>query len=312
MLAPSGDQFEITGAGHRAVVTESGGALRLLERAGVPLVDGFAEDEMSAGGRGQLLVPWPNRVRDGRYAFGGEERQLPLTEPSRRHASHGLARWAAWQVVEHAADVVRLRLRVVAQTGYPWTLDLGVRYRLAADGLEVTQTAHNRSAEPAPYACGAHPYLAVDGGPVDDWLLHVPAASRTVVDDRKIPVRTERVAGTDLDFRTPRRVGDVVLDHTFTDLARDGDGRSTVTVRHGGRAVSLWGDRRVRWFQLYTADDRPATARRSLAVEPMTAPPDAFRTGQDLVVLDPDERVAVRWGIRCEDDPAMLNGRAAT
>ena len=76
MLAPSGDQFEIAAGGYRAVVTEGGGALRVLEHAGGALVDGFAEDEMSAGGRGQLLMPWPNRIRDGAYSFGGRDLQL--------------------------------------------------------------------------------------------------------------------------------------------------------------------------------------------------------------------------------------------
>ena len=61
----SGEQFEIEGGGYRAVVTESGGALRLLEHDGRPLVDGFGADEIAPGGRGQLLVPWPNRIRDG-------------------------------------------------------------------------------------------------------------------------------------------------------------------------------------------------------------------------------------------------------
>ena len=61
--------------------------------------DGFAADEMSSGGRGQLLMPWPNRVRDGAYSFDGRDLQLALTEPRRSNASHGLARWAAWRAV---------------------------------------------------------------------------------------------------------------------------------------------------------------------------------------------------------------------
>ena len=66
MVAPSGDQFEISGGGYRAVVTECGGGLRSLEHDGRPLVLGFGEDEQSTSGRGQLLAPWPNRIRDGR------------------------------------------------------------------------------------------------------------------------------------------------------------------------------------------------------------------------------------------------------
>src|SRR6478736_2782074 len=116
MLPPSGDQFEITGGGYRAVVTESGAALRLLEYAGRPLLDGFAEDAMSPGGRGQLLMPWPNRIRDGAYRFGDRELQLPLSEPARSNASHGLVRWVAWTLEEHTGNSVSLVYRLMAQS----------------------------------------------------------------------------------------------------------------------------------------------------------------------------------------------------
>src|SRR5690606_28899651 len=106
MVMPSGDQFEIAAHGYHAVVTESGAALRVLTHHGRPLIDGFAEDAMASGGRGQLLMPWPNRIRDGRYSFAGREHQLALTEPARHNASHGLARWAAWTVEEHTPNSV--------------------------------------------------------------------------------------------------------------------------------------------------------------------------------------------------------------
>jgi aldose 1-epimerase len=310
VIPPSGDQFAISAGGYDAVVTESGGALRALSHAGRPLLDGFAEDEMSSGGRGQLLVPWPNRVRDGQYSFGGRDLQLPLTEPKRHHASHGLARWVAWTPEEHGEASVSLQYRLMAQTGYPWTVDLHVLYDLSADGLTVTQTATNMSGEPAPYASGAHPYLTVGPGPVDSWELTLPAATRSVTDEVLIPVGREPVGGTAYDFRTPRPLGDVELNTGFTDLERDEHGVVTVTLRDPatGRGVALWGDERVRWLLLYTADDVPATARRSLAVEPMTANADAFRTGEDLLTLapagEPGDEVSVSWGVRVVDEGA--------
>lgn len=302
MLAPSGDQFEISGGGYRAVVTESGAALRELHFGRRPLVDGFPVDEQASGGRGQLLMPWPNRIEDGRYAFDGTEHQLALTEPARSNASHGLARWAAWTLEEHTTHSVSLVLRLMAQTGYPWTVDLHVLYDLSADGLTVTQTATNMSSEPAPYACGAHPYLALGDGPVDGWELTLPAGRRTVVDDeRLLPIGSEEVAGTGFDFRTARPIGATVLNDAFTDLDRGPDGRATVRLVHGDDQVCLWGDEGIRWFQLYSADDRPATARRSLAVEPMTAQANAFRTGGDLVTLAPaGGEHSVSWGIRVD------------
>lgn len=303
MTAPSGDQFEFAADGYRAVVTESGATLRHLEHDGRPLVDGFPEDRMSAAGRGQLLVPWPNRIRDGAYSFDGRDHQLALSEPARHNSSHGLARWAAWTPEEHTPTSVSLSYRLMAQTGYPWTLDLHVLYDLSADGLTVTVTATNLGAEPAPYAAGAHPYLSAGPGPVDRWELSLPAALRLVSDERKLPVGDEPVADTAYDFRVARPVRDTVLDDAFGDLTYDA-GTATAEVRDPatGQGVALWVDDHHRWLMAYTADDQGDAARRSLAVEPMTSPPDAFRSGRDLLTLrptgEPGDEVSVSWGIR--------------
>lgn len=298
-LRPSGEQFEISAGGYHAVVTESGGALRHLSHAGVRLVDGFEEHEMSSGGRGQVLMPWPNRIEDGQYSFGGRDHQLALTEPTRRNASHGLARWAAWTPGEHTSSSVSMLLRVMSQSGYPWTLDLQVLYHLSAEGLTVTQTATNRADSPAPYAAGAHPYLVAGRGPIDDWQLRLPASRRSLVDrERLLPVGAEEVEGTRGDFRVSRPIRSTVFNDAFTRLQRDPDGRATLVLRGRERGVALWVDEQVNWLQLYSADDVPATARRSLAVEPMTAQANAFRTGEDLITLAPNGgEHAMSWGI---------------
>lgn len=304
MVAPTGEQFEIAGAGYRAVVTESGATLRILEYDGRPLLDGFAESEMPSRGRGQLLVPWPNRIRDGAYQIGEATYQLPLSEPSRHNAAHGLARWVSWTLEEHTASSVSLTYRLMAQTGYPWTLDLHVLYDLSADGLTVTQTATNLAESAAPYASGAHPYLMVGSGPIDRLELTLPAATRLVTDERRLPVGREPVGDTDYDFRSPRQIGAVAFDHAFCDLTRDDQGRTVVVLRDpdSGTGAALWADERHRWLQVYSGDDAGASARRSLAVEPMTAPPDAFRSGDDLLLLatagTPGDEHSASWGIR--------------
>lgn len=302
-VAPSGEQYEIASNGYRAVVTEGGAALRLLEHEGRPLIDGFAEDEMPSGGRGQLLMPWPNRIRDGVYDFGGSTHQLGLTEASRHNASHGLVRWASWTLEEHTEVSVSLVYRLVAQSGYPWTIDLHVLYDLSAEGLTVTQTATNLSTTAAPYACGAHPYLlaATDAPTIEGWELTLPASVRLRVDDRKLPISSTPVADTEYDFRLARPLHGIVLDDCFGDLEKP-DGCITVTLRDPttGQGTQVWGDSQVHWVQVYTGDDGP-TPRRSIAVEPMTAPPDAFRSGTDLVTLapaeEPGDEHTVSWGI---------------
>jgi aldose 1-epimerase len=304
MTSPSGDQFEITGGGYRAVVTECGATLRVLEHDGRPVVHGFGEDEMPRAASGQLLMPWPNRIRDGAYTFDGRDLQLGLTEPARQNASHGLVRWAAWTVEEHGGSSVSMGYRLMAQSGYPWTVDLHVLFDLSADGLTVTQTATNLSDRPAPYASGAHPYLTAGEGPVDGWELTVPASTRLLPDERQLPVGEEDVDGTAYDFRVARPIRDLQLDHAFGGLARDGDGIATAMVRDPstGRGAALWVDRHHPWLMVFSADDGWDPPRQALAVEPMTAPPDAFRSGRDLSTLAPagqnGDEASVSWGIR--------------
>lgn len=302
-LAPTGEQYSISGAGYHAVLTQSGAALRLLTHTppgGEPreLTPTTPPDAMPGGGNGQLLMPWPNRIRDGHYTVDGVGHQLALSDPARGNASHGLVRWAAWHLLEHDADRIRLGYRVMAQTGYPWTLDLEAEYRLDADGLTVIQRAVNRSATPAPYASGAHPYLTLPGR-VDDWQLGFSAGTAVRTDDRKLPRGERPVPGTELDFAQPRRVGELAFDTCFGDLARDADGRTWVRVEHGDDAVCWWADADHRWLMLFTGEGGPYE-RQALAVEPMTAPVDAFNSGTGLRRLAPGERFAASWGIRVD------------
>jgi len=301
-MSASGDQYEIEHDRYRAVVTESGAALRTLTYDGRDLVDGFGADELSPGCRGQLLMPWPNRIRDGKYTWDGVEQQLPLTEPSRSNASHGLVRWVAWTVGEHTSSSVTLTYRLMAQSGYPWTLDLAITYALGDYGLVVTQGAANRSGSAAPYAQGAHPYLTAGPNPIDTWEVLLPAATRSLSDDeRLLPLGRESVTGTDVDFREAHPLGGVGFNHAFTDLVRDDAGVATTVLTDpaAGTGVELWVDDTQPWLMVYTADDRPAPLhRRSIAVEPMTAQADAFRSGEDLVRLEPGASFVSTWGIR--------------
>ncbi len=296
--SPSGEQVRLSSGCYQAEVTAVGAGLRTLQRDGLDLVAGYPPDQMSQAGRGQLLIPWPNRVRDGRYDFAGERRQLPLTEVPKRNAIHGLTRWTTWCLEQRTESTAQWRYRLSAQPGYPWSLDLRVSYAVGDDGLVVTIEACNDGAEPAPYGHGAHPYLTV-GRRVDECELRLPARSYSQVDDQGIPIGFKPVEGTPYDFRRARRIGDLALDHPFGDLDPAADGTVTVelTDPDAGRAVRLWADATHGWLQAFTGDGLGDQAREALAVEPMTCPPDAFNSGLGLVVLQPGEAHVGRFGI---------------
>jgi aldose 1-epimerase len=297
--APSGEQIEIVASDQRAVVVEVGGGLRAYSAGGRELLDGYEVDELCTSGRGQVLIPWPNRLQDGSYEFDGQRHQLPLTEPASRTAIHGLVREAAWTVAERELHRVVMEHLLEPRPGYPFSLALSIEYALSEGGLGVRTTAVNVGREACPYGSGAHPYLAVGTATIDGAILRAPGRTVLRSDERGLPVGADAVEGTAYDFLRPRSIGPTKLDHAFTDLARGEDGLARVELgdpRHP-RGRTLWVDETYRYLQLFTGDALPDVARRSLAVEPMTCPPNAFRTGEALIRLEPGESFASAWGI---------------
>lgn len=295
-MRPSGEQHVISAGPYRAVAVEVGGGLREATVDGRPLLDGYAEDARADGARGQVLAPWPNRLRDGRWTWQGDSQQLPLTEPDKHNASHGLVRWVPWTAVRSGEDAVRLECQVFPQPGYPFRLGVAAEYRVdPGTGLSVVLTATNAGDGPAPVALGQHPYLAPpDGGLVDGCLLQVPARTRVLVDDRSLPIGTAPVDGTEADLREPALLGDRVLDTAYTDLTGN-----TVRLSAGGRTTVMTHD--GQWVQVFTGDTlAPARRRHGVAVEPLTAPADALASGTGLRVLEPGASTSLTWSVRSE------------
>jgi aldose 1-epimerase len=280
-------------------VVALGGGLRSYEAAGREVLNGFPAGERPTSGRGQVLVPWPNRIENGCYEFEGKRLQLPLSEPENGNAIHGLVRGATWNLVDREPARVLLDYTLEPQPGYPFELGLSIEYALSGAGLTVTTTASNLGRAICPYGAGQHPYLTLGTPTIDTLRLQAPGRVVEFSDERGLPVRSAPVAGTEYDFRLGREIGETVLDNAFTELERDLDGRARVLLDDpaGSAGLTLWVDESYRYLMLYTGDSHPDVARHGLAVEPMTCPPNAFRTGESLIRLEPGESIATSWGI---------------
>jgi aldose 1-epimerase len=298
---PSGEQIVLRHGDQSAVVVEVGGGVRTYTVGGHEVLDGYAEDAQCDAARGQSLIPWPNRVQDGKWSWQGRDLQLALTEPEQHNAIHGLCRWASWRAGERSDSAVTMSCTVAPQPGYPWWLEVSNRWSLDDVGLSVTTTVTNRSGSDAPVAVGFHPYLTVGTPTINTALLTLPADTRMVTGAQQIPTGAEPVDGTDFDFRTPKPLGGLAIDFAFADLARDADGlvRLRLADPDSDVSVSLWADAAYPFLEVFTGDALPDPARRrqGLGVEPMSAPPNALATGEAVVAVPAGESWIGSWGI---------------
>jgi aldose 1-epimerase len=289
---------EVTAGAARLAVDLRGGGLRELVVGDWHVLDGYPSGTVPAARRGGVLLPWPNRLRGGRWQWRGRDLQLDVVSGQSPNAVHGLVTAQPWTVLAAAEGAVTVGTVVEPRTGYPFRLAAAVDYELTPERLTVTVRVRNDADVDAPLGVGMHPYFCVGGGAVD-------ALPEGAVDDAEVtlPARTAMVTDGGLPTGATEpfdgdvgRIGDRVIDVPLTDLVRDPDGWARVALRGPAGALEIAVDGTWPWLQVFTADTLPAgQRRRSLAVEPMTCPPNALADGADLVVLPPGGSWSGTW-----------------
>ncbi|TYP86491.1 aldose 1-epimerase family protein [Blastococcus xanthinilyticus] len=288
-------EVELTAGDARLAVDLRGGTLRRLTVGDREVLDGYAAGTVEPGWRGAVLVPWPNRIRSGQWSWQRTDLQLDVQSPAEPHAIHGLVAWQPWTVLAEGDGSVTVGTTVEPHPGYPFRLAVAVDHALDAGRLRSTLRVRNTGVQPAPFGAGFHPYLSVgataDGG-IGEAELDLPGRTELVLD-----------GGMPTGERRPfdgavGRIGDRALDTPLTDLERDAEGWAHVRLRGASGELVLSADAAWPWLQVYTGDTLPAGQwRRSLAVEPMTCPPNALADGVDLLVLEPGQEWSGSWSL---------------
>ena len=296
----NGDVWRLEAGDYLAEVASVGATLGRLSWQGhdlvVPLGDPASPTAYPPAYSGKVLAPWPNRIRDGRYTWDGEDHETAITEPATGTALHGLVCWQEWRVVG-APTSARLALGtdVYPRPGYPYRLGLTLVADLDAHvGLAVTITARNLGEVDAPYGVAFHPYLRCGEGPIDDCVLDLPAETVVTVDHRLLPTGTAPASSESLDFTTGAAIGARSIDHAVSGLPANG---WEASLHRPGMPFRTVVRSDTGWVQLYTGD---YLHRAGLAVEPMSCPPDAFNSGDGVVRLGPGERHALTVALAAE------------
>ncbi len=292
--SPIGDVIELHSGNSRVEITTVGAHLRRFQVAGREVIVPFGE-ELPWGAHGAVLAPWPNRIDAGTYSWEGEEYRLPLTEPERDNAIHGLVMTEPWQPAQVAPGRAEFTVDLAASAGYPFPLRLSITYLLEGAHLTVDFRAENHGGRAAPFGVGFHPWLAAGPGGLEGATLTADVGTWFRSDARLLPVAEEQVP-REFDFRGGKPLGDLRLDDAFGMPRFDESGRSWVYL-HGddGATAAAWMREPLRVWQL-CSDPSPAP-RPGLAVEPMTCPANAFRTGDRLHALAPGASWLLQWGL---------------
>lgn len=273
----------LTAGSARLAVDLRGGGLRRLVVDDWDVLDGYPAGAVPTGWRGAVLVPWPNRVREGRWTWQDRELQLDVHSVEQPHALHGLVAWQPWSALERTSTSTSVGTTLEPHPGYPFRLAAAVDYDLRPDRLAVTVRVRNTGTVEAPLGVGMHPYLYVganeDGG-IGGAELAVPA--RTALEtEGGLPTGARQRFHGDVG-----RIGQRAFDTPLTDLERDDDGWARLRLRGPRGELELAVDAAWPWLQLYSGDTLPVgQRRRSLAVEPMSCPPNALADGADLIIL---------------------------
>lgn len=301
---PTGEPLELRSAGVVARIGTVAAVLRSVTVDGVAITQPIPDGSRPSFCTGIVLAPWPNRVRDGLWTLDGRQQQLDLTEAERHNALHGLLEFADYEVRDRSETSVTLGAVIPPQHGWPFLLDTWVRYELLPDGIAATHGVTNLSDLRAPYGTGAHPFLRVGDVPAAELELTVAAERYLEVDERLNPVELRDVEGTAFDVRDAKRVAQLELDTAYTGVGFgdvvDGRGISAWVAAPDGARTILRQDVDWPWVQAFTTDiyatpDGPISA---VAVEPMTAPPNALNSGDDLIWLQPGDEWQGGWDLR--------------
>lgn len=285
-----------------AQIARVGAALRYLAIDGLQLVEPGEFGSLSPFCEGVIMSPWPNRIDGGRWQYQGRTLELPINLHEQQNANHGLLMDVAYDVVEHSESSVTLGALIHARLGYPFNVYTTVSYELVESGVKISHTAVNHSSADAPYALGGHPYFKIAGVATEDLFLRSDAETVLVVDERQIPTGTMPTAHSRFDMRSGVRVGDNFYDHDFTDLPRDAEGLAhTYLTAADGRGFDIWQDAEFKHVVIFTPDfyfaDLGQNKRYACAIEPQTAGPNAFNSGDDLTWLKQGQKFVATWGI---------------
>ena len=220
--------------------------------------------------RGRILFPFDDRIHAGRYRFEGKEYHLPINDPEGADALHGFLYAQPLRVLHSESNQQMARAvlegEVADRPGYPFHLHIRLVYTLDANGFHIEMHIKNIGDAAAPFSVGWHPYFRSDGSDISHTRLLVPAERYVEMDEKLVPTGSLRpVQGSEIDFRQPKQIGSLDLDHGFENT----DGYMECST--ADLYIRIEQSDLFSYSQVFVPPDR-----KSVAMEPISAAADAF------------------------------------
>jgi aldose 1-epimerase len=239
-----------------------------LSLSGVNLISESAHSDPSIMFFGSVLAPWPNRLRDGEFELEGNSYRIQKLD-AQQNANHGLIGSEPLEVRFHEADRIVFGKRF-GSAEFPFELDLEIAYSID-EHFKVEASVKNLGKTTAPFAIGFHPYYRVPGS----GRVQASVQSHTLADSRMIPFGEEPISGLDLNL--PRT-------ETLDDCYR-GDWSVILDTEEFSFSVT---QKNLPYLMLYQPLDSPfLDGGGGIAIEPMSAPANAFQSEIDNHLLQP-------------------------
>ncbi len=220
------------------------------------------------------LVPYSNRIRDGRFEFDGQVIQLPLNFGDHPHSIHGHGWQNAWDLVSRKDAEATLQYR---HGGGAWPFPYLAEqiFRLDQDGLSIEMRLTNLGAGPMPCGLGWHPYFPA----TSETFIEAQIDGVWLTDDEVMPTVWSRPPPA-WDLRQGPPVGDMGCDNLFTGW----DGAARITWPEWGLGLTIRASGNLGYLVIYAP-----RGEDFFCVEPVSHCTDAFNSGEDRggVVLPP-------------------------
>ena len=266
------------------------------------ILDGASDDSdfikyMKNTYRGAKLIPFPNRIQNGKYSFEETEYQFPINEMDKNHRIHGFLYDKKLDIIEKTLQEEQASLRLGYNykgdvEGYPFLFNLQVTYSLSKeDGFKCTTEINNVDNREIPIGDGWHPYFTT-GCKIDDLFLELPTGNMIELDTNMIP--TGEMVSFD-SFSTPSKIGNMKFDTTIYLGNRVEKVSTYIYDTEADVKINIWqdtGKKSYKYLQIYIPPHR-----RSIAVEPITCNVNAFNNNDGLIILKPGESFKASYGV---------------